>query len=251
MRKTRGELKQDAMLDGGNRYCCVAAAVIGSAVVGGIVSSSASSAASDASDRASESANTQARIGQEQWDRYKTVYAPLEDGMVADAQNFDTPQAYDQAASEAAASVNSSFGLERQRLTRTPGLDPSSAAAQAANSRLGLAQASTGASAQNTARTGIRDKAWARRIDALSLGKGLAATASGALASATAANSSLAANAQYQANNTASGVGGMVRDVVNSPSVKNWLTSSTTPTITPSYDPYQASISGGFTPQGL
>jgi hypothetical protein len=48
MIKSRGEKKQDALLNGGFRYCGVAAAMIGSAVVGAAVSSNASSKASKA-----------------------------------------------------------------------------------------------------------------------------------------------------------------------------------------------------------
>lgn len=57
MMKSRGEKKQDALLEGDFRYCGVAAAMIGAAVVGGVASSSASSKASKAQVASSEAAN--------------------------------------------------------------------------------------------------------------------------------------------------------------------------------------------------
>lgn len=227
MRKLRGEKKHDAVINGGMRYCNVIAATIGSAVVGGVVSNSASKRASAASDRASAASNAQSQIGQEQWDRYQKIYAPLEDGMVTEAQNFDTTAAYDRAAADANATVNTQYGLAADRLRRTPGLDPSSAGSTAANSGLALAQAGSGAAAQNAARTGIRDKAWARKTDALSLGKGLAATASSTLGASASSAGNIAATQQNNANNTAAGVGGMFRDLANSSTVQNWFTPST------------------------
>ena len=59
MKKLRGELKQDALLDGGFRFCGVAAAIVGGAVIGGIASNSAASKGAKAADRASDLSNQQ------------------------------------------------------------------------------------------------------------------------------------------------------------------------------------------------
>ena len=64
---------------------------VGAAVVGGLMSDDGSSSASDAS---ADASRTQAQIAKEQWSRYKAIYAPLEDSVVADATNYDTPEKY-------------------------------------------------------------------------------------------------------------------------------------------------------------
>lgn len=57
MMKLRGERKQDALIDGDYRYCGVAAAMVGAAVIGGVASSSASSKASKAQTSSANAAN--------------------------------------------------------------------------------------------------------------------------------------------------------------------------------------------------
>ncbi|WP_426106344.1 hypothetical protein [Massilia sp. TSP1-1-2] len=70
---SRTEKKQDALLAGGGRYCSVAAAVFGGAIVGGIASSSASGKASKAAaNSAAASAESQERIAKDQLDFAKT-----------------------------------------------------------------------------------------------------------------------------------------------------------------------------------
>ncbi len=129
----------------------------------------------------SAAADMQAQIASEQWDRYKTTYAPLEDKMVADAQKYDSPENFAKAAGDAASTVSEQFGKARDRLSRTPGLDPSSGAYQASVTGLDLTQAATDATQQNAARQSVKDISYARKLDALSLGKGIPAQASASL----------------------------------------------------------------------
>ncbi len=135
--------------------------------------------AGDANSAAAYASNKQAQIAGEQWDRYKSTYAPLEDKMVADAQKYETPENFARAAGDASSTVSEQFGKARDRLTRTPGLDPSSGAYQSSVVGLDLAQAATDATQQNAARQGVKDRGYARKLDALSLGKGLPAQATG------------------------------------------------------------------------
>jgi hypothetical protein len=69
MKQLRTAKRQDALLNGAGRFCSVASAMIGSAVVGGIMSSNASS---DAADAAAQSAlsttQSQERVGMAQLD---------------------------------------------------------------------------------------------------------------------------------------------------------------------------------------
>lgn len=199
------------------RFCFVAvgAAVAGAATatVGGALLSD-SGGGGDANAAATDATRLQAQIAQDQWNRYKTVYAPLEDSMVSAAQNFDTPAQYERAAGEASGSVSQAFGKARDRLTRTPGVDPSSAAYTAGLSDLDRQQAASDAVAQNTARKNVQDTAWARKTDMLSLGKGLPAQASSGLSSAATASLNHAKYNDAVSANTAAGLGGMVRDAV-------------------------------------
>ena len=239
--------KHAAILMGEGRFCHVAAAVMGgSAVLGAITSSDASdqaaqsaanatAASSQAAANQNAIAQQQQSIANDQWARYKTTYAPMEDTMAADAQNYATPEKYAAAAGEANATTTDQFNLAKQRLARTPGLDQSSAAYATNLANMDTSQAAAGAMAQNKARTGLRDAAWARQVDALSLGKGLSANATTGLAQAssgyasTASQAAAAANAATaqgnvaytRASNTAAGLGGMGRDLLNAPGVKN------------------------------
>jgi hypothetical protein len=200
---------------GASRYCNIAvgAAVAGAAVstVGGALL--ADDGGSGASAAASDATATQAAIAKDQWNRYKTIYAPLEDSMVSAAQNYDTPAQYERAAGEASGAVAQAFGNARDRLTRTPGLDPSSAAYTASLADLDRTQAAADAVAQNGARKKVEDTAWARKSDMLSLGKGLPAQAASTLASASGAFTNQANAAYTRGANEAAGLGALGRDV--------------------------------------
>lgn len=179
--------------------------------------------ATGANDAAADSTRLQSQIAREQWDRYKTMYAPLEESMVKEAQNYDSPENYAKAAGDASATVSQQFSKARDRLSRTPGLDPSTPGAQASMAGLDLAQAATDATQQNAARQKVKDTAYARKTDAISLGKGLPAQASSALA--TSANNSLA-QARFGNElgmNQAATIGRITDRVFSSPTVSNWL----------------------------
>lgn len=209
MKTLRGERKQDARLNGGHRYCGVAAAMLGSAVIGGIAANSAGKKAAKAGEGASELASTQADISKDQWDTYKTIYQPLEKQYVQDAQDYDNPANREEAAGLSSATIATQFGKARERLGRTPGLDPSSAAYTSSLAGLDSTQAAADAVGQNAARQSVEDRGWARRTDALSLGKGLPAQASAGLGSAASLNAQLAGNAQAQANGIGAGIGNL------------------------------------------
>lgn len=203
-------------------WAVVAGATI--ATVGGSLLAN-DNGATGANDAAADSTRLQSQIARDQWDRYKEIYEPLERQVVNEAQNYDTPEAYQRAAGEASAAVSNQFGKARDRLTRTPGLDPSSAGYQASMVGLDLAQAASDATQQNAARQRVRDTAYARKTDALSLGKGLPAQAGSALATSANQNLALAQAGMTQANAQAGAFGRVVDRVFSSPSVtnNNWL----------------------------
>lgn len=163
---------------------------------------SASENAQEATDTQRSAVNMQNKVAQQQLDwgaedrnRYKSVFQPLENAYVSEAQNFDSPERYAEEAGKAQGNVMQQYGMAMDRLRRSQG-----PAADLSAARLALASAAAGANAQNSARMSLRDAAWARKTDALSLGKGMPAQASSALAGAAANLGSVSANAGYMAN---------------------------------------------------
>ena len=199
------------------------------AVVAGAVVSSAL-----ADDNGAEAANNsvvdanalQAQISRDQWNRYKEIYEPLERQMVDEAQDYASPENYAKAAGEASATVSQQFSKARDRLTRTPGLDPSSGAYQSSLVGLDLAQAANDATQQNLARKNVTDTAYARKQSALGLGKGLDSTAASGMSNVASSYLSLANAMQRQSNAEAQAGGQLATGLVKSTS--NWLNGTST-----------------------
>ncbi len=190
----------------------VAIAVGGSALVGAYSAKQSRDSAEDMNNKALAANAWQGEIAKSQWDDYQKLYKPLEQKMVQEVERFDSQQAYDDAGSEAQATVNDQLAQAQARLSRQPGTaDPSSPAAQAAQMRLALSGAAMGAGAANQARQQVRDKAWAHKMDMLGLGKGLVTNASNGLAANARTSAALAGMNNANANQTASAVGGMVQ----------------------------------------
>jgi hypothetical protein len=203
--------------------------MVGSAIIGGIASDRAASKAADAQNAAIDANRWQGEIARDQWDSYKTMYQPLEQKMLADASNYDTPAARNAAAAEAQANVSSEIGKAQQRLSRTVGFDPSSAAGQAAESNLALQGAALGATQQNVARQKVRDTAYARQLDMLGLGKGLVTNASTGFANAAGNASALANSAQNMANGQAASAGMLTGSLIGGLSKVDWSKFASTP----------------------
>lgn len=176
---------------------------------------------------AADSTRLQTQIAQDQWERYKQIYAPLEQNYVDEAQNYDSAENYARAAGDASATVSSQFGKARDRLSRTPGLDPSTPGAQASMVGLDLAQAASDATQQNAARQKVKDVAYARKTDALSLGKGLPAQASSALATASQQSLNQAKYGTALGMDQAAAIGGITNRVTSA-----WLGNASAPTFT-------------------
>ena len=183
----------------------------------------------EAANNAATDANAlQAQISRDQWNRYKEIYEPLERQMVDEAQDYASPENYAKAAGEASATVSQQFSKARDRLTRTPGLDPSSGAYQSSLVGLDLAQAANDATQQNLARKNVTDTAYSRKQSALALGKGLDATAASGLASSASSNLALAQAGNQQAGQQAAALGGITDRIISSPTVSNWLNGTST-----------------------
>lgn len=199
-----------------------AGAMVGSALIGGIASNKAAKKANASQQAALDANQWQGDIAKAQWDDYKTTYQPLEHKMIGDVQKYDSAEARNAAAAEAQATVSSEIGKAAGRLSRTVGFDPSSAAAQAAQSNLALSGAAMGATAQNAARQKVKDTAYGRQLDMLGMGKGLVANASTGFAN-TASNASAIANSQQNmANGQANAAGTLTGTLIGGLSKVDW-----------------------------
>lgn len=159
-------------------------------------------AISDAQLEAMQFATDEARTAAE---RNRTQFQPLEDRIVADAQDYDTTGRRQQAAQEASADVEQAFGSAQQAnnraIMRTGGtVGGGRAQALMADYAMGKAKATAGAT--TGAVKNVEQQGYARMMDAAGLGKGVIsnqanqqaiATSSGG-ASAAASNAALAAS---------------------------------------------------------
>lgn len=176
-----------------------------------------------------EAAKTMAEIAKEQWGNYKENYQPMEKRYVQDAENYDTAARREQYAGRANADVTQAYDDQRGQQNRQLaqyGISPDSGKFAVVNSRLRGQQAAQQAAAQNTSRQQVENTGWARKTDALSLGKGLPAQASAGLAAAGGiyngiTNNQVAANAQ-QSNQIGQGVSGGMQ-LYNQGSKAGWF----------------------------
>lgn len=127
-----------------------------------------------------------------------TLYRPLEQQLVTEANNYDTAARRDAAASEAVADVGMQAEAARQAQTRQQqrmGVNPSSGKALALQSQMGLAEAAAKAGAANTARDKVETVGRALKMDAVNIGRNNA--------SSQATSASLALNAGQGATSAA------------------------------------------------
>lgn len=121
--------------------------------------------------------DTQTSIAQDYADYNKTTFRPLERGIVDAANNYDTQDRREAEAGKAIADVSQNIdGAQAQSdmdLARA-GVDPSSGRALAIRSNMGLSGALGKTQAGANARRAVETTGFARKMDAASLGRGLA-----------------------------------------------------------------------------
>lgn len=125
--------------------------------------------------------------------RYKDVFQPMEDRLVADAQTYDSPEAQATAAREAAADVsisNRMAGDQRVREAMALGVNPASGRFLNAAAKAGQAGSLAEAGAKNMARRTIRMVGDQKRADVVNLGRGMAVNPGTSLSLASGAASS-------------------------------------------------------------
>jgi len=138
------------------------------------------------------------------YDYQRDTYRPLERGLVADAQRFNTEAYRNDLASRAAADAGVAFGQSQamnRRAMAAMGANPNSGRFAGMQQASGLAQAATRANAMTGARMQADQMGYARKLDAAGLGRGLAGASSAAYGGATNAGSQAGANTQLAGQN--------------------------------------------------
>lgn len=146
--------------------------------------------ASDAQLTAQENAN---KWSVEDRDRYRSVFQPLQDKFIRQAENWDSPERQAKVAAEAKADVMTNAEAQRGALDRrlsALGTNPASGRfagiERAAGQETGLAAAG----AENVARNQARREGIALRGDAINIGAGLPSQSIGALGAGVGAGAS-------------------------------------------------------------
>jgi hypothetical protein len=115
-----------------------------------------------------------------EWDRYNTVFKPVEDRMVNDALTYDTPEAQAAAAATAKADVMSNASQAAQQNSRqmsSMGINPNSGRYASVDRNADLSTALASAGAQNNAREQVKATGMALREGIANFGKGATSTA--------------------------------------------------------------------------
>jgi hypothetical protein len=146
-----------------------------------------------------EMAGLQADAQRQQMDQAKDYYdyqtqtfRPLEQSIVADAENFNTAAYREQLASQAAADSGLAFTQtqrQNERAMASMGVNPNSGRFAGIQSASGLQQAANRAGAMTNTRNQAEQMGYARKLDAAGLGRNLAGASLAAYGGATSAGS--------------------------------------------------------------
>lgn len=116
--------------------------------------------------------------------RYKSVFQPLQDQFVAEAQKYGSETYQADAAAKARADVMSAAGrqaAQRERTMAAMGISPASGRFAGVERAADVSVSLGAAGAENNARQLARDKGLALKADAINLGNGLPSSAAGSL----------------------------------------------------------------------
>lgn len=121
--------------------------------------------------------NLQNKVAQAGYEDYTNTYRPLEQKLVADAQNYDTPERRAAEAASASADVETSIAAQRgatMRAMERSGVNPASGKVMAMAGALDIGAAKAKAGAANAAMKTVEQQGYARRMDAANLGRNIA-----------------------------------------------------------------------------
>jgi hypothetical protein len=145
-----------------------------------------------AADQQFATQNELMQMGREDRERYLTTFAPVEEGLVRRAQEFDTEAYREQLASQAAADAARAFDTTRGMTSRglaRMGVTPGSGASLAQMNQNALAGASMRAGAMTGSRLQSEGEGMNRLYNAAALGRGLPGQTLGAYGSSVGAGS--------------------------------------------------------------
>lgn len=143
-------------------------------------------------------------------DYNRTTFRPLEQGLVSDAQAFDTPGRRAQASAEAQAGVESNFGASMQGLNRAlqrTGVSVGDGRYLASMRDAAFEKAKAVTGATSAAEKNVETQGWARKMDAASLGRGLPSAQATSAGIALNAGNSAVGNGMQALNAQMSGAG--------------------------------------------
>ena len=148
--------------------------------------------------------------GKDYYDYNKSTFRPVEKQMVADAQSFDTDAYRNQLATRAAADSGIAFNRTRQaneRAMARMGVNPNSGRFQGMAQQSGLMQAANRAGAMTGTRERAQQTGYARKLDAVGMGRGLSGASTAAYGSAMNAGNSAVGNYGQAGQQYMSGMG--------------------------------------------
>ena len=147
--------------------------------------------------------------GKDYYDYQVNTFRPLEQGIVSDAENFDTDAMRNSLATKAAADAGLAFNQTRkanERAMAGMGVNPNSGRFQGLAGQSSLAQAAGRAGAMTGSRERAQQTGYARKLDAAGLGRNLSGASTAAYGSAVNAGNSAGGNYQSAGMNHLNGM---------------------------------------------
>jgi len=144
------------------------------------------------------------------YDYMRSTYRPVERGLAADAQKFDTEAYRNELASKAAADVGRAFTATQgaqQRAMAGMGVNPNSGRFASTQSQANLGLAAQRAAAMTGTRQQAQQMGYARKLDVAGLGRGLPGASTAAYGGATNAGNAAANSYMMPGNQFTQGFG--------------------------------------------
>lgn len=207
---------------------------VGVSALGTYSSSRAAGEAADAQGRAMDQqtalAMRQQEMAEEQYARYKDLYDPMEEELIAEARRgLDADRYVGLATTDVGQQFDAQRTAQRQQMERY-GLSPASGAWQGGNRQLGIAESLGKAQAANQTRLGIDDVNWSRRTGLLGQAQGTRASVSAGMGSAASSMGNVASNYGNTADMYSGAAGEWTKFGLNVADKAGWFNNPTTNT---------------------
>lgn len=160
------------------------------------------------SDAQLESMSTQTALAKDYAAYQQGTFRPLEQGIVADARGYDTPDRREAEAGKAIGDVSQQFSAGRDEQNRNMaryGINPADGKFAATNNQMMMQEALAKSFAGNKARTQVETVGQARKMDAANLGRNLPSNQATSAGLALTAGNNAAANGTLSGNIAAQG----------------------------------------------